>query len=129
VLRMFYGPSKYIALAGFVPATFGSSGKHTNYYITKVTHRKAVSLGNLSETLHSNLPRPHHSPSLPPYRRQTLPLSGSTWSLTSSNTENIAFNKQSGPRSKVGHNCSTPIIPTVVNYEQLQQIAFSVKHT
>jgi hypothetical protein len=31
VLRIF------IALAGFEPATFGSSGKHTNHYTTKET--------------------------------------------------------------------------------------------
>jgi hypothetical protein len=31
VLRIF------IVLAGFEPATFGSSGKHNNYYTTKVT--------------------------------------------------------------------------------------------
>jgi hypothetical protein len=31
VLRIF------IVLAGFEAATFGSSGKHTNYYTTKVT--------------------------------------------------------------------------------------------
>jgi hypothetical protein len=31
-------PLKYIALAGFEPASFVSSGKHTNYYTTKVTN-------------------------------------------------------------------------------------------
>jgi hypothetical protein len=31
VLRIF------IALAGFEPATFGSSGKHTNHYTTEAT--------------------------------------------------------------------------------------------
>jgi hypothetical protein len=33
----FYRPWKSVALAGFEPATFGSSGKHTNYYTTKAT--------------------------------------------------------------------------------------------
>jgi hypothetical protein len=34
VLRIL-SPLKSIALAGFEPATFGSSGKHTNHYTTK----------------------------------------------------------------------------------------------
>jgi hypothetical protein len=33
----FLSPLKSIALAGFEPATFGSSGKHTNHYTTKAT--------------------------------------------------------------------------------------------
>jgi hypothetical protein len=33
----FYHPLKIIALAGFEPATFQSSGKRTNHYTTKVT--------------------------------------------------------------------------------------------
>jgi hypothetical protein len=37
VLRIFYRPQKSIALAGFEPATFGSSGKHTNHYTTEAT--------------------------------------------------------------------------------------------
>jgi hypothetical protein len=31
VLRIFIALKKSIALAGFEPATFGSSGKHTNH--------------------------------------------------------------------------------------------------
>jgi hypothetical protein len=37
VLRIFIALKKSIALAAFEPATFGSSGKHTNHYITKAT--------------------------------------------------------------------------------------------
>jgi hypothetical protein len=37
VLRIFIALKKSIALAGFEPATFGSSGKHTNHYTTKAT--------------------------------------------------------------------------------------------
>jgi hypothetical protein len=37
VLWIFYRPKKSIALAGFEPATFGSSGKHTNHYTTMGT--------------------------------------------------------------------------------------------
>jgi hypothetical protein len=37
VLRIFTALKKSIALAGFEPTTFGSSGKHTNHYTTKVT--------------------------------------------------------------------------------------------
>jgi hypothetical protein len=33
----FLSPCKSVALAGFEPATFGSSGKHTSYYTTKAT--------------------------------------------------------------------------------------------
>jgi hypothetical protein len=33
---------KSIALAGFEPATFGSSGKHTNHYTTKATTCKEM---------------------------------------------------------------------------------------
>jgi hypothetical protein len=33
----FYRPEKSITLAGFKLAIFGSSGKHTNHYTTKVT--------------------------------------------------------------------------------------------
>jgi hypothetical protein len=33
----FYFPEKSIALAGFEPTTFGSSGKHTNHYTMKAT--------------------------------------------------------------------------------------------
>jgi hypothetical protein len=35
----FLSPLKSIALAGFEPANFGSSGKHTNHYTTKATLR------------------------------------------------------------------------------------------
>jgi hypothetical protein len=38
----FLSPLKYIALAGFKPATFGSSGKHTNHYTTKATNNMIV---------------------------------------------------------------------------------------
>jgi hypothetical protein len=37
VLRIFIALKKSIALAGFEPASSGSSGKHTNHYTTKVT--------------------------------------------------------------------------------------------
>jgi hypothetical protein len=37
VLRIFIALKKSIALAGFQPATLGSSGKHTNRYTTKAT--------------------------------------------------------------------------------------------
>jgi hypothetical protein len=37
VLRIFIALKKYIALGGFEPATFGSSGKHTNHFTTKAT--------------------------------------------------------------------------------------------
>jgi hypothetical protein len=37
VLWIFITLKRSIALAGFEPATFGSSGKHTNHYTTKVT--------------------------------------------------------------------------------------------
>jgi hypothetical protein len=36
VLQIFIALKKSIALAGFGPATFGSSGKHNNHYTTKV---------------------------------------------------------------------------------------------
>jgi hypothetical protein len=38
VLRIFIALKKSVALAGFDPATFGSSGKHTNHYTTKATN-------------------------------------------------------------------------------------------
>jgi hypothetical protein len=37
VLRIYIALKKSIVLAGFEPATFGSSGKHTNHYTTKAT--------------------------------------------------------------------------------------------
>jgi hypothetical protein len=37
VLRIFIALKKSIALAGFEPAIFGSSGKHTNHYTAKAT--------------------------------------------------------------------------------------------
>jgi hypothetical protein len=37
VVRIFIALKKSIALAGFEPATFVSSGKHTNHYTTKAT--------------------------------------------------------------------------------------------
>jgi hypothetical protein len=37
VLRTFIALKKSIALAGFEPATLGSSGEHTNHYTTEVT--------------------------------------------------------------------------------------------
>jgi hypothetical protein len=37
VLRIFITLKKIHRLAGFEPATFGSSGKHTNHYTTEVT--------------------------------------------------------------------------------------------
>jgi hypothetical protein len=37
VLRIFIALKKSIALAGFEPANFGSSGKHINYHTTKAT--------------------------------------------------------------------------------------------
>jgi hypothetical protein len=37
VLRIFIALKKSIALAGFEPATFGYSDKHTNHYTTKAT--------------------------------------------------------------------------------------------
>jgi hypothetical protein len=36
----FYRPKESVALARFEPTTFGSSGKHTNHYTTKVTFPK-----------------------------------------------------------------------------------------
>jgi hypothetical protein len=42
VLRIFIALKKSIALVGFEPATFGSSGKHTNYYTTKAIRGKVV---------------------------------------------------------------------------------------
>jgi hypothetical protein len=33
----FYPPQKSIALAGFEPSTFESSGQHTNHYTTEAT--------------------------------------------------------------------------------------------
>jgi hypothetical protein len=38
VLRIFIALKKSIALVRFEPATFGSSGQHTNRYTTKATH-------------------------------------------------------------------------------------------
>jgi hypothetical protein len=38
VLRIFIALKKFIALARFEPATFGSSGKHINQYTTKSTY-------------------------------------------------------------------------------------------
>jgi hypothetical protein len=35
VLRILIALKKSIVLSGFEPATFGSSGKHTNHYATK----------------------------------------------------------------------------------------------
>jgi hypothetical protein len=37
VLWIFIAPKKSIALAGFEPMIFGSSGKHTTHYTTKAT--------------------------------------------------------------------------------------------
>jgi hypothetical protein len=37
VLRIFIALKKSMVLAGFEPATFGSSGKHTNHYTPKAT--------------------------------------------------------------------------------------------
>jgi hypothetical protein len=37
VLRIFIALKTSITLARFEPATFGSSGKHTNHYTTKAT--------------------------------------------------------------------------------------------
>jgi hypothetical protein len=37
VLRIFIALKKSIALAGFEPAIFGSSGKHTNHNTTEAT--------------------------------------------------------------------------------------------
>jgi hypothetical protein len=36
--------SKSIALAGFEPATFGSSGKHTNHYTSKATKNTVLQI-------------------------------------------------------------------------------------
>jgi hypothetical protein len=40
VLRIVIALKKSIALAGFEPATFGSSDKYTNHYTTKGTLRR-----------------------------------------------------------------------------------------
>jgi hypothetical protein len=37
VLRIFIALKKSMALSGFEPANFGSSGKHTNHCTTKAT--------------------------------------------------------------------------------------------
>jgi hypothetical protein len=37
-MRIFIALKTSIALAGFEPAHFGSSGKHTNHYTTKEIH-------------------------------------------------------------------------------------------
>jgi hypothetical protein len=40
VLRIFITPKNPSPLPGFEPATFGSSGQHTNHYTSKVTNSK-----------------------------------------------------------------------------------------
>jgi hypothetical protein len=40
VLRIFIAVKKSIALAGFEPVTFGSSGNHTNHYTIKATKQE-----------------------------------------------------------------------------------------
>jgi hypothetical protein len=46
VLRIFIALKKYIALAGFETANFGSSGKYANHYTTEAT----VTSGNVRPT-------------------------------------------------------------------------------
>jgi hypothetical protein len=51
----FLSPLKSIALAGFEPANFGSSGKHTNRYTTKPTPVTFISeIAFYYETLKQN---------------------------------------------------------------------------
>jgi hypothetical protein len=42
VLRIFIAIKKFIALVAFEPASFGSSGKHTNHYATETTFRSDI---------------------------------------------------------------------------------------
>jgi hypothetical protein len=58
----FYRPQKTIALAGFEPVIFGSSGKHTNHYITKAPEKALLTnpCGHLSFSLMSSLLRQTH---------------------------------------------------------------------
>jgi hypothetical protein len=42
VLRIFIAIKKFIALVAFEPASFGSSGKHTNHYATEATFRSDI---------------------------------------------------------------------------------------